>query len=116
MTFQNEEDFRRCVAQGLHERLAQKCVVLDSKNVIALWTEGPRELLQHAADHLRLGADFDRRIAMISVDNPVELATKTYLGLPERARGTKGPGRRALDTASESFPSLLDMLRINLPA
>ena len=48
MTFQNEEDFRRWVAQGLHERLAQKCVVLDSKNVIALWTEGPRELLQHA--------------------------------------------------------------------
>jgi hypothetical protein len=74
------------------------------------WSEGPRELLQHAADHLRLGSDFDRRIAMISVDNSVELAVKTYLGLPERARGTKGPGRRELETASESFPALLDLL------
>ncbi|MSQ24956.1 MAG: hypothetical protein EXR49_01565 [Dehalococcoidia bacterium] len=74
------------------------------------WTEGPKELLQHAADHLRLGGDFDRRIAMISVDNAVELAAKTFLGLPERARGSKGPGRKSLDDASESFPALLDML------
>lgn len=28
------------------------------------WTDGPRELLQHAADPL-LGEDFDRRIATI---------------------------------------------------
>jgi len=74
------------------------------------WTDGPRELLQHAADHLRLGEDFDRRIAMISVDNAVELAIKTYLGLPERARGSSGPGRKELEAASESFPSLLDLL------
>ena len=74
------------------------------------WTEGPRELLQHAADHLRLGGDFDRRIAMISVDNAVELAVKTYLGLPERVRGAKGPGRKDLEEASESFPALLNLL------
>lgn len=76
----------------------------------APWTDGPRELLQHAADHLRLGGDFDRRIAMISIDNSVELAIKTYLGLPERARGTSGPTRREQQTASESFPALLDLL------
>lgn len=75
------------------------------------WTDGPRELIQHAADHLRIGGDFDRRIAMISVDNAVELIIKTYLGLPERTRGTKGPGRRELETASESFPGLLDLLQ-----
>lgn len=74
------------------------------------WSEGPRELLQHGADHLRLGGDFDRRIAMISIDNAVELTIKTYLGLPERARGAKGPGRKELDTASESFPALLELL------
>ncbi len=74
------------------------------------WTEGPRELLQHAADHLRADGDFDRRIAMISIDNAVELAVKTYLGLPRRARGTDGPGRRELEAASESFPDLLDLL------
>ncbi len=74
------------------------------------WTDGPRELLQHAADHLGLGEDFDRRIAMVSIDNAVELTIKTHLGLPKRARGTNGPGRQELEAASESFPALLDML------
>jgi hypothetical protein len=27
------------------------------------WADGPRELLQHAVDHLAQGGDFDRRIA-----------------------------------------------------
>jgi len=74
------------------------------------WTDGPRELIQHAVDHLDLGGDFDRRVAMISIDNAVELTIKTYLGLPERARGSKGPGRKELEAASESFPGLLDLL------
>ena len=47
---------------------------------------------------------------MISIDNAVELAAKTYLGLPRRARGRNGPGRRKLEAASESFPALLDLL------
>jgi len=75
------------------------------------WTDGPRELIQHAVDHLSVGGDFDRRIAMISVDNAVELMVKTWLGLPERARGSAGPGRRQLEEASESFPALLDLLQ-----
>lgn len=74
------------------------------------WTGGPKELIQHAVDHLALGGDFDRRIAMISIDNAVELTIKTYLSLPERTRGTKGPGRKELEQASESFPDLLDLL------
>ena len=48
---------------------------------------------------------------MISIDNAVELSIKTYLGLPRRARGSKGPSRKELDTASESFPALLDLLQ-----
>ena len=75
------------------------------------WTDGPRELIQHAVDHLELGGDFDKRLAMISVDNAVELMIKTYLGLPKRARGTDGPGRKELEGASESFPGLLDLLQ-----
>ncbi len=75
------------------------------------WTDGPRELIQHAVDHLDLGGDFDRRVAMISIDNAVELIIKTYLGLPERTRGSKGPSRRELAEASESFPMLLDLLQ-----
>ena len=76
----------------------------------APWTDGPHELLQHAVDHLAKGGDFDRRIAMVSIDNAVELMVKTYLGLPKRARSSPGPSRKALDSASESFPALLDLL------
>lgn len=47
---------------------------------------------------------------MISIDNAVELAIKTFLGLPKRIRGTEGPSHKALQEASSSFPSLLDLL------
>lgn len=73
------------------------------------WAEGPKELMQHAVDHLSAGGDFDRRIAMISVDNAVELMLKTYLGLPVRSRGSEGPSRKELESAFNSFPSLLDL-------
>ncbi len=74
------------------------------------WSEGPKELLQHAVDHLSGDGDFDRRIAMISVDNAVELMIKTYLGLPKRKTKTKGPSRKELEDASNSFTMLLDLL------
>lgn len=73
-------------------------------------TDGPRELIQHAVDHLGAGGDFDRRIAMISVDNAVELMVRVYLGLPKRARGGSGPSRRELEAAQDSFADLLGLL------
>ena len=76
----------------------------------APWSEGPKELLQHAVDHLALGGDFDRRIAMISTDNAVELMITTYLGLPKRIRGEQGPTRRELEDSRNSFPAALDLL------
>jgi hypothetical protein len=74
------------------------------------WTEGPLELLMHGADHLRLNTDFDNRIAMISIDNAIELMIKTYLSLPRRVTGISGLSRNRRDEAFRSFPSLLDAL------
>jgi hypothetical protein len=74
------------------------------------WAQGPKELIQHAVDHLAIGGDFDRRIAMISIDNAVELMLKTYLELPKRSRGTDGPSRKEMETSFNSFPSLLDLI------
>ncbi len=74
------------------------------------WASGSVELLRHAAQHIECGSPFDNRIAFISVDNAVELMTKTYLGLPKRTRETDGPPRRRLQEASYSFPDLLDLL------
>lgn len=45
------------------------------------WAEGPFELIFHAELHFRAGEDFDRRIAMISYDNAIEVAITTYLSL-----------------------------------
>lgn len=74
------------------------------------WEDGPKELLQHAIDHLNAGGDFDRRIAMISTDNAVEIMMKTYLSMPKRVRGTLGPSRKEIDEAKNSFPAVLDLV------
>ena len=75
------------------------------------WMTGPKELLEHAIEHLKSKTPFDCRISMISVDNAVEIAIKTYLSLPKRVRGSKGPSKRCLQEASDSFPGLLDLLQ-----
>lgn len=72
------------------------------------WIEGPLELLKHGLEHLQLGSDFDARIAMISIDNSVELMIKTYLGLPSRVTGITELSRRRYEEISQSFSSLLD--------
>jgi len=50
-------------------------------NVLKPWAWGPSELLVHAELHMRDGEDFDRRIALISFDNAIEVAITTYLSL-----------------------------------
>ena len=45
------------------------------------WANGPFELIVHAEGHLRDGEDFDRRIALISFDNAIEVAITAYLTL-----------------------------------
>lgn len=74
------------------------------------WISGPKELLVHAMKHIKVGEPFDYRIAMISIDNAVELTIKTYLGLPRRIRESDGPSRMELESAGSFFPSLLDLL------
>lgn len=74
------------------------------------WISGPKELLIHGIDHLELNTGFDCRIAMISIDNSVELMIKTYLGLPKRITGINGLSRKKLEDITSTFPNLLDGL------
>lgn len=73
------------------------------------WSTGPGEILRHAVDLLRKDSDTNRRLAMISVDNSVELMIKTFLGLPKRVTGLE-ISRKEYGEFSESFPKLLDAL------
>jgi hypothetical protein len=50
-------------------------------NNLPPWADGPFELIVHAEMHLRKGEDFDRRIALISFDNSIEVSITTYLTL-----------------------------------
>ena len=73
------------------------------------WLTGPAEILEHALSLLADDSDRNRRLAMIATDNAVELAIKTYLGLPRRITGIE-ISRRDYQDMSESFPKLLDAL------
>jgi hypothetical protein len=73
------------------------------------WASGPGEILRHGLDLLKSDNDTNRRLAMISIDNAVELMVKTYLGLPRRITGLEIT-RREYDDFSQSFPKLLDAL------
>lgn len=73
------------------------------------WTSGPAELLQHGVSLLRQDSDLNRRLAMIAIDNAVELMIKTYLSLPRRVTGVS-LSRKAFQEIADSFPQLLDAI------
>ena len=79
------------------------------------WIEGPLELLKHGLEHLNKDKEFNYRIAMISVDNSVELMIKTYLGLPKRISDISDLSRSKYDDISKTFPGLLDRVEIYAP-
>jgi hypothetical protein len=58
-------------------------------STLKLWADGPFELILHAELHLRAREDFDRRIALISFDNAIEVAITTYLTLHPSLRQNK---------------------------
>ena len=73
------------------------------------WVTGPAEILEHGLSLLKTDSDKNRRLSMIAIDNSVELAIKTYLGLPKRITGL-AISRKEYAKISESFPRLLDAL------
>lgn len=73
------------------------------------WASGPGEILRHGIGLLEEDSDTNRRLAMIAIDNAVELMMKTYLGLPQRITGLK-ISRSEYQEFAESFPKLLDAL------
>src|SRR5260370_28936118 len=73
------------------------------------WASGPGEILRHGLELLRKDSDRKRRLAMIWIDNAVELMMKTFLGLPKRV--TRLPiTRKEFEECAESFPRLLDAM------
>jgi hypothetical protein len=78
------------------------------------WAQGPFELIVHAEEHLQKGEDFDRRIALISFDNSVEVAISTYLSLHPIQRGGKEYPKENIDKWLKDFHTKLDFLEAEL--
>jgi hypothetical protein len=78
------------------------------------WANGPFELLLHAEGHLRGGEDFDRRIALISFDNAIEVAITTYLTLNPIQRGNRCYQNIDVEKWLNNYPSKLAFLDTEL--
>ncbi len=72
-----------------------------------LWANGPGEILRHGLSLLEEDSDTKRRLAMIAIDNSVELMLKTYISLPLRVTGLN-ISRKDREEICSTFPKLLD--------
>ena len=72
------------------------------------WAVGPFEMLYHAETHFLKGEDFDRRIALISFDNAIEVAITTYLALHPILRGQRQYQRTDIETWQRNYHTKLD--------
>lgn len=83
-------------------------------NELPPWSNGPFELLVHAEGHLRSGEDFDRRIALISFDNAIEVAITTYLTLHPIQRSGRTYPRADVERWLSNYHSKLDFYEAEL--
>lgn len=77
-------------------------------NGLKPWAYGPFELLLHAEMHLRDGEDFDRRIALISFDNAIEVAITTYLSLHPIQRQNRTYQRTQVEHWLDNYHTKID--------
>lgn len=85
-------------------------------NTLPPWANGPFELLVHAEEHLFDGEDFDRRVALISFDNAIEVAITTYLTLNPIQRSGRSYQRADVDRWLNNYHTKLDFLEAELAA
>ncbi len=76
------------------------------------WCTGPAEVLKHGFSLLADDTDTNRRLAMISIDNAVELTAKTFLSVPKRISSVDMT-RKQRDEYCATFPALLDGLEMH---
>jgi hypothetical protein len=72
-------------SMGIGQWAAQ--IGIMAQNTQLPWASGPAEILRHGLGLLNSDSQVNRRLAMILIDNAVELMIGTYLGLPRRVTG-----------------------------
>jgi hypothetical protein len=72
------------------------------------WAKRPFELIFHAEVHYQSGTDYDRRLALISFDNSIEVSISTYLTLNPIQRGNRQYKREDVNKWLIKYHSKLD--------
>lgn len=75
---------------------------------LKLWARKAFELLFHAESHLRGGKDYDRRLALISFDNSIEVSISIYLTLNPIQRGNKHYPKDDVEKWLKNYHTRLD--------
>ncbi len=83
-------------------------------SILKPWTYGPFELILHAEMHRLNGDDFDRRIALISFDNSIEISITTYLSLNPIQRNGREYKREDVDKWLRNYHTKIDFFEIEL--
>ena len=78
------------------------------------WAYGSFELLLHAEMHLRDGEDFDRRIALISFDNAIEVAITTYLSLHPIQRQNREFTKAQVEQWLQNYHTKVDFFMLEI--
>jgi hypothetical protein len=74
------------------------------------WATGPFELILHGEEHFLNGDDFDRRIALISFDDALEVSITTYLSLHPILRGNRTYPQIEVEGWLRNYHTRLDFL------
>jgi|GEM_PF-2926687 len=72
------------------------------------WEQVPFELIKHAEEHRIANGDFDKRIALISYDNAIEVSISTYLNLHKEQRGGKTYDKKKVADWLHDYHTKLD--------
>lgn len=79
--------------------------ILDS---LKPWVKKPLELIFHADIHFNNGEDFDKRLALISYDNAIEVSISVYLNLHPEQRDGKEYKKEAINHWLKNFHTKID--------
>ena len=72
------------------------------------WCIKPFELLFHAELHFQKGTDYDRRLALVSFDNSIEVSITTYLTLNPIQRENRSYPQTCVDKWLKNYHTKLD--------
>ncbi|HOI25720.1 MAG TPA: hypothetical protein PK581_09080 [Caldisericia bacterium] len=84
------------------------------KNLLKPWMIKPFELLFHAETHRLKGTDYDRRLALVSFDNAIEVSITVYLSLNPIQRQNRTIKRTEVEESLKNYHTKLDFFFLEL--